>query len=1325
MKELTPEAKAALLSGVGNTTAVLVSALSTASTLPPESASTAYSEPIVFHVANPIPGYASQPMLSIAVLHVAPPAQSAGLNIASPEVEYGMDFCGLNEAGADAFALAPWSGSLRANIGETLDDYDFQPSQELLNTFLGLLAVNDTRVAQFGSVYAGSLEISDGAGGFALVFKNTDASIASKYVRVCSIVLGFPTYRRHLAQDVSAYVSSSPSVFAQPPTPPSPPQPSPTPPPRPNPPPPPKPPPPRPPTPPPPTVVQSFTSVFELEGYTVGLFGEPERVGFKQAMSNLTGAPVTNIQILSGSEAGFETLNVTCRVFSEDLGVAEAYRLALSAVSAEGAMQALTSVGSLVRLTSVVVSVAPTVAPTSLVVIPTRITSDGDVAQPTRPDPFVCEAPSTRLVANATHVVLLLSHGSAFGQAVPFGRTPFTFATFEASLAAADLQWDPSSASSAQRPFGVDNPPVSEAFAAYASDKRLYTGSCALGSAAATPYTSLPLYTGLVGYPFVGNLTQQLPKTSSLSNSMTTPDLVGLTPQAAGCSCVAYTLTGDVLRTVADDAARSARLVNYPCLTTFEGGNAFYAASQGATILPTAPLSKAAASSGGWALRQWVNTSAACPIRTEAMFPFPLSWFKTLPFVEVRETSDLLQLSWNLYTIEVGSTAVWNPASPRLDALEKRVTAHRHTVDSYTAGAVVTSISSGTVLPPVIVRVVSTHAVRQSASSALIHARALLYVRQHGNATKGRHLLASDSLVLDDGVMTALMPSLIISSGGWDVSCGLMVHSTDGQYPASTGYACDTASCSTVLQSELPSYVSQGFNPYSTVDYVWLGYKFTLACNVTATAGLDEAAHLVLPSTEVRIPYGVRDSQNNLTITDSFDTPYATFLIQYARAVAVDNKKALVFPLTARVVQLNEVATLPATLTDAVEANEFNDVTGLHRFAYSQGLAFKVQLSNAADRVQWQVKPIITLLVATSSAASTPSSWQAMNATERLQPGWCGLAGGDALTAVAIRGELPPGQWPSQLTNALEPSLLAELAALYTNASMQGASLLQTSLYAGTPTEATMVADATGGLAFPLRNRLRVAGTAGTYGVRMCSLVQMTPYAPVSRGGYYPLYPTASAATRVTPDSTAAPVPVVVGALKWWMPGAGPLRCAPAAAGIAGALDPSECVAQATPTRRRSARRSLLQTVSVQLTSEAVGTPMVLFDPKPVVQAPKPDALPDDTPPLPDMPPSTDTPPLPDKPPSTDTPPSAGRPDPPPYVRTATEDRAAPEPKHHRPGLDAGAIAGIVVGCISGCVIVAAAVVWRVRRAPVVGGRRNARVGRSASYVGSRRELVL
>jgi hypothetical protein len=302
---------------------------------------------------------------------------------------------------------------------------------------------------------------------------------------------------------------------------------------------------------------------------------------------------------------------------------------------------------------------------------------------------------------------------------------------------------------------------------------------------------------------------------------------------------------------------------------------------------------------------------------------------KDLPFVKTAETSDLLSLYWDLYTVEVGSTAVWNPASARLDSLTSRAIEHRHSIDSFTSGSIAVSISSGSSLPGVIARVAGHHAKRLDAQTATVHARLHLYVRQPGNQTASRRLLTDRQLMLDDSFMRQLQPQLIVSGGSFDVVCGNMSHALDGEFPATTGYACDTPTCATTPQNSLPSFVVRSFSP-TTASYAftWLGYKATVSCNVTAKMTLNSKAEWVMPLTEVRIPYGIRDGTDNSTITDTQDAPFASFFIAYARASAVE-ERSLVFPLSARVVQLNEVVNLPTTLTKVSLPFQIERVKGI------------------------------------------------------------------------------------------------------------------------------------------------------------------------------------------------------------------------------------------------------------------------------------------------------------------------------------------------------------------------------------------------------------
>jgi hypothetical protein len=158
----------------------------------------------------------------------------------------------------------------------------------------------------------------------------------------------------------------------------------------------------------------------------------------------------------------------------------------------------------------------------------------------------------------------------------------------------------------------------------------------------------------------------------------------------------------------------------------------------------------------------------------------------------------------------VGSTAVWNPASQRLDSLTSRAIEHRHSIDSFTSGSIAVSISSGSSLPGVIARVASHHTKRLNAQTATVHARLHLYVRQPGNQTASRRLLRNRQLTLDDSFMAQLQPQLIVTGGSFDVVCGNMTRALDGEYPATTGYACDTPTCATTSQNALPSFVVRG-----------------------------------------------------------------------------------------------------------------------------------------------------------------------------------------------------------------------------------------------------------------------------------------------------------------------------------------------------------------------------------------------------------------------------------------------------------------------------------------------------------------------------------
>jgi hypothetical protein len=218
--------------------------------------------------------------------------------------------------------------------------------------------------------------------------------------------------------------------------------------------------------------------------------------------------------------------------------------------------------------------------------------------------------------------------------------------------------------------------------------------------------------------------------------------------------------------------------------------------------------------------------------------------------------------------------------------------------------------------------------------------------------------------------------------------------------------------------------VLEGFDPASLgTPYSWAVYSMTLRCNITQLSPLAAAAEWHLPQTRVSVPYALMD-QTGAAVTDTAAPPLESFTLAYAAAAPLA-AATLEFELRSGVVPLVEKggAAPPATLSELVAASAGLALAGAaSSFAYSEALMFRVQLAQPASQAVWGLRPLFLLLTATKGA---DSSAEAKDLTDT----WCGLNGGDALAAMALRGSLNSSSWPPDLkvpaglASALDASL--------------------------------------------------------------------------------------------------------------------------------------------------------------------------------------------------------------------------------------------------------------------------------------------------------------
>lgn len=805
-------------------------------------------------------------------------------------------------------------------------------------------------------------------------------------------------------------------------------------------------------------------------------------------------------------------------------------------------------------------------------------------------DPFHCDQPKVDVLVNASYTTITLTYYNEERadtlEMYPSDRTTFTYATWNSALAHQPLVWDPAD------PFTNYNPSLASAFttggpngaAALSGDRYLYRGMCDPSKGRTSPYdTSAEWTTNEVSYNTVSNLTQTFQTSlQTLTAGLYTPTFYGLTAQTVGCKCISFAQDASgIIYPVADE---NAGVASYTCVTD---GTGDYAENGDTTKLYwTADIADTVNYAGrsyfnstfltnGWAIRQTtcpaggpstlcdgyrfkpqvLTNSAKCGLRTEAKFVVETPALQDLPFVAHDDATGTN--TWSLYTVEVGSTSNFTAGPWPMDSFASRVLEHKFQLTINPFGAIVIPVDAGDMLPPLISRVRSTSATRATdASTANIQFMLNMYVRQPNtlNDTNVASGVADPSLMLKlhELTMDEIAPQLVIAGSGWTGSCQTFnILAPDTNFATGSQIACTRPSCGLLRQTQLPSYITANFNPTTmNTNYYWLQYDVTVQCAVTSPTPVAASSALQVPSTTVNIDYAIADANRVITDSQVGSRPYVTFNTYFTLPALTSEDTN--FPLIGRVVEIQEstivdpvTGSKASSLSDIVYANENNDVAGKHRFAYSQAMAFKVQLQDMATRAQWQLRPTLALLAAFNDGGSSPSVggepdissvFTSFSSSNQLQTTFCGLdrtdlaaafvfkdgsgAGGiDGLTTPTVSGGVITNMGRfGNMDDGLSPALSARLATLITSNSFTDVSVFEGNIYTTNMTSDSSqgrvfnVPDATGGFAVPLRNRLRINGQIGTYSIKFCALVEVAPYNATVRNGWYPLYPTKAAA---------------------------------------------------------------------------------------------------------------------------------------------------------------------------------------------------------------------
>lgn len=472
----------------------------------------------------------------------------------------------------------------------------------------------------------------------------------------------------------------------------------------------------------------------------------------------------------------------------------------------------------------------------------------------------------------------------------------------------------------------------------------------------------------------------------------------------------------------------------------------------------------------------------------------------------------------------------------------------------YKSHAVVTTVTPTVWLgggPAVALRVTDAIAMWEGGTGVVV-ARFRWYVNQP----------TASRVELDVTAMEGFPPSVSSDHGAEIMDCGVFRAYDAAVLPPDTGVACQEPGCALIARAFIPTYLSSQMPVEADV---WLEYSATLRC-VTS-------AHTNAPvNARVRVPYAISNSAGELfTVTES--PPYVTFSMTYSFPAATTT--SLSFTFTGAAVKLPAAALRTAhTLTEAVIANENTSAPG--SFSWGDGLAFRMQLADPADRAFWYLRPLVTVLAVSGTPLPNASSSGDVSATSKLGASWCDVSGEGILDVASV---LPP-PLPALVETLVDPAVLHRLRVT----ANQSAALSR--LRPGAPV--SVVWDSTGGLAVPLLNRL--PDPRGSVSVVMCAIVQVVPYTPLYESGYYPLYVTRDAAVRNSGGGNVTEV--ALGPTAYFLPHAAPLVCVPPGASNTppgSELSTSErCVARAAEEAQGRRRRLLGELGTYRATTVAV-----------------------------------------------------------------------------------------------------------------------------------------
>lgn len=723
---------------------------------------------------------------------------------------------------------------------------------------------------------------------------------------------------------------------------------------------------------------------------------------------------------------------------------------------------------------------------------------------------FRCDPPTVTAVVNATNVVIYVTSFSEIIGDTPnafnYGRSEYTYATFDARLSGSQI-WS-----------ATDSRSSSYAFQNLSyTDPYMFHGTCDESA--------------IVGGT-ISSMTNAPPSTTAWRQNMTTPDLSAVTKQAAGCSVASVVRRADGSFASVDETSQDDGFEK-----VFYATNTPWAVRQttcGADFTDSCSLGQTYA----FLPTSGVNGTVPCSLRTEAVLLLPTSEFMTqIASLTSSGNSASQTLVWTVSTVQVASASGVN-ATAGVNRFQWLINHFPFFMSINSAGAVVETLASGVMAPPLMISVLGSDFSSGGPSYQRLMAdgRIRMMWQTHAFVQQPADYVSGNPAATVMGPMAALAP-VWTAKPGFTATCSNWVAVAD-QQPLPAGedstISCAKPGCMPVSQINMPAELLFGFLNGNNPNIYWTEYFLKIVCYITPSATVDIFTDIAVPFTTVVVPYQLQSVGGGL-LTDAQTPPFSQFTVLGSTLLGTSASNVS-FATYSEIVSISDTLISEATtLTDLfVSPDTLAPVQG--NVQYGQAFAFTVGFSDASTRAYWRLRPELVVMAAFDGGAP-PASSGTLSPASPLDVDFCGLNSTGLVGVWAITDSSAMGTAPSEpdalvnaalwggsgtylnVSDSMTPALKVLMLELLANNTFSSIEDMQGDImpeqYRGLRLATAVVPDGRGGFAVPARNRFFLGNRQSTlagYSVVFCAITIAMPYNQLRVANTFPAYTTEAAA---------------------------------------------------------------------------------------------------------------------------------------------------------------------------------------------------------------------